>query len=127
LALFPSRADDPGACCRAALRAARAALAAMRALNETRHTEGKDALQFGLALHLGDVSYGTIGAPHRLDFTVIGPAVNFASRLEEQTKRTSHTLLISKDFAVASGEDLRTVGLLQLRDIAEKQQIFTIG
>jgi len=127
LALFPSRADDLGACCRAALRAARSALAAMEALNAARRAAGKDPLLFGLALHLGDVSYGNIGAPHRLDFTVIGPAVNFASRLEEQTKLTGHSLLISRDFAAASGEALRSIGCLQLRDIAEPQEVFTVA
>jgi adenylate cyclase len=126
LALFPSRADDLGECCRAALRAARSALAAMAALNADRRAEGKDPLLFGLALHLGDVSYGNIGAPHRLDFTVIGPAVNFASRLEEQTKLTGHTLLISREFTAASGEALTSIGCLQLRDIAEPQEVFTI-
>jgi len=127
LALFPSCADDLVECCRAALRAARSALAAMEALNAERRAEGKDPLLFGLALHLGDVSYGNIGAPHRLDFTVIGPAVNFASRLEEQTKLTGHTLLISRDFAAASGETLISIGRLQLRDIDEPQEVFTIG
>jgi adenylate cyclase len=126
LAIFPSQADDPGTCCRAALQAARNALAAMAALNEERLAGGKAVLRFGLALHLGDVSYGNIGAPHRLDFTVIGPAVNFASRLEEQTKLTGYPVLISRDVAAASGERLQSIGLLQLRDIAEKQEVFTI-
>jgi adenylate cyclase len=127
LALFPSQADDLGECCRAALHAARSALAEMEALNIERRGGGKDPLLFGLALHLGDVSYGNIGAPHRLDFTVIGPAVNFASRLEEQTKLTGHALLISRDFAAASGETLQPIGRLHLRDIAEPQEVFTIG
>jgi adenylate cyclase len=127
LALFPSHAEDPRECCRAALRAARDALAAMEALDTARRAEGKAALLFGLALHLGDVSYGNIGAPHRLDFTVIGPAVNLASRLEEQTKLTGHSVLISRDFAAASGETLASVGRLRLRDIAEPQEAFTLA
>jgi adenylate cyclase len=126
LAIFPSAHDDPGACCRAALRAARGGLAAMDALNTARAGAGKPVLHFGLALHIGDVSYGNIGAPHRLDFTVIGPAVNFTSRLEEQTKLTGHTVLISRDFAVASGEALRPIGRRWLRDIDGAQEIFTI-
>jgi len=127
LAIFPSAPDDAGACCRAALRAARLALAAMDTVNHERRAADKDALHFGLALHIGDVSYGNIGAPHRLDFTVIGPAVNFASRLEEQTKLTDHSLLISQQFAVAAGEKLQPIGRLHLRDIAEAQEIFTIA
>lgn len=127
LAIFPAAPEEPGTACRAALRAARAALAAVDDLNAARRSDGKDALHFGLALHLGDVSYGNIGAPHRLDFTVIGPAVNFTSRLEEESKRTGHTLLISQDFAAASGETLRSIGRRRLRDIAETQEIFTLG
>jgi len=126
LAIFPSAPGDAGACCRAALRAARLALAAMDTVNHERRAAKKDALHFGLALHIGDVSYGNIGAPHRLDFTVIGPAVNFASRLEEQTKLTGHSLLISQEFAVAAGEKLQPVGRLQLRDIVDPQEIFTL-
>jgi adenylate cyclase len=127
LAIFPSRPDDAGACCRAALRAARRALTAMDDLNDGRRAAEKNALHFGLALHIGDVSYGNIGAPHRLDFTVIGPAVNFASRLEEQTKLTGHSLLISQEFATAAGEKLQPIGRLHLRDIAEPQEVFTIA
>jgi len=127
LAIFPSAPDDAGACCRAALRAARLALAAIDTVNHERSAAEKDALRFGLALHIGDVSYGNIGAPHRLDFTVIGPAVNFASRLEEQTKLTDHSLLISQQFAVAAGEKLQPIGRLHLRDIAGPQEIFTIA
>jgi adenylate cyclase len=127
LAIFSSQPDDPGAGCRAALRAARRALTAMDELNDGRRTEKKNALHFGLALHIGDVSYGNIGAPHRLDFTVIGPAVNFASRLEEQTKLTGHSLLISQEFADAVGEKLQPIGRLHLRDIAEPREIFTLA
>jgi adenylate cyclase len=127
LAIFPSVPDDAGACCRAALRAARRALTAMDELNDERRAAKKGALHFGLALHIGDVSYGNIGAPHRLDFTVIGPAVNFTNRLEEQTKLTGHSLLISKEFAAAAGEKLQPIGRLHLRDIAEPQEIFTIA
>jgi adenylate cyclase len=127
LAIFPSAPDDAGACCRAALRAARRALAAMHDVNDERRAADKGALHFGLALHIGDVSYGNIGAPHRLDFTVIGPAVNFASRLEEQTKLTSHSLLISQEFAIAAGEKLQSIGYLQLRDITEPQETYTIA
>jgi adenylate cyclase len=127
LAIFPSQPGDPGACCQAALRAARWALAAMDELNDGRRAAKKNALHFGLALHIGDVSYGNIGAPHRLDFTVIGPAVNFASRLEEQTKLTGHSLLISQEFADAVGEKLQSIGRLHLRDIAEPREIFTLA
>ncbi|HEY6301322.1 MAG TPA: adenylate/guanylate cyclase domain-containing protein, partial [Candidatus Binatus sp.] len=84
LAIFELGAnEDPRDRCAAALRAARAATEKVAVRNLERRAAGDPEIHFGLALHLGDVSYGNIGAPTRLDFTVIGPAVNHAARLEK--------------------------------------------
>jgi adenylate cyclase len=79
LAIFPLETDQA---CRRALQAALDARAAMAELNRERSGRGEEALGFGIALHAGDVMYGNIGAANRLDFTVVGPAVNLATRLE---------------------------------------------
>jgi class 3 adenylate cyclase len=71
---------EEGACA-AALAAARDARTRVEALNQTRQQRGEPTLEFGLALHVGDVMYGNIGVPERLQFTVIGAAANEASRL----------------------------------------------
>ncbi|MGO7800598.1 hypothetical protein ACC710_37290, partial [Rhizobium ruizarguesonis] len=55
-----------------------------------------------VVLHLGEVFYGNIGARGRLDFTVIGSAVNEASRLEKLCSKLGHHLLISESFARTS-------------------------
>ena len=84
LAIFELAAsEDPRDRCAAALRAAGAAAEKIAVRNLERRSAGEPEIHFGLALHLGEVSYGNIGAPARLDFTVIGPAVNHAARLRE--------------------------------------------
>jgi adenylate/guanylate cyclase family protein len=67
----------------AALAAARETLARVEALNASETAAGNPALSLNIALHAGEVTYGNIGTADRLDFTVIGPAVNQAARLEK--------------------------------------------
>ncbi|RAS14010.1 adenylate/guanylate cyclase family protein [Ensifer adhaerens] len=81
LAIFPV-SGSPSEACDAALRAVTAARAGMAHLDQARQAEGLPPLSFGVALHLGDILWGNIGAADRLDFTAIGPAVNLVSRLE---------------------------------------------
>src|SRR4029453_5546629 len=81
LAIFPVT-GSPAEACEASLRAVAAARAGMRHLDATRQAQGLPPLQFGAALHLGEILWGNIGAADRLDFTAIGPAVNLVSRLE---------------------------------------------
>src|SRR5690606_37054600 len=77
LAIFPMNDDlDRDRACHAALSAAKDASDAIDALNRTRPGNGRPPLELGITLHSGSVSYGNIGAADRLDFTVIGPAVN---------------------------------------------------
>jgi class 3 adenylate cyclase len=76
LAIFPSEDGRPDQTCRRALDAAAEAMRAVDRLNAARHEAGKPAAAVDLALHLGEVLYGNVGAIDRLDFTVIGPAVN---------------------------------------------------
>lgn len=98
LAIFPIA--EPRACERA-LRAALEAQQGMARLNEERRAAGQTELGFGLALHVGDVMWGNIGTKERLDFTVIGPAVNVAARLESLSKELRRPLLISAAFAAS--------------------------
>ena len=116
---------DAGARCRAALDAAAAAGAAMAALNRRRAAAGDDPLDFGLGLHVGDVMYGNIGAFGRLDFTVIGPAVNEASRIQALTRDVGHRVLASSRFAARCGAGLTAIGAFELRGVSEPQELFT--
>jgi adenylate cyclase len=123
LAIFPVEAGQAAAC-QAAVAAARESIAAMDALNARRHAAGEGELEYGIALHVGDVMYGNIGTSHRLDFTVIGPAVNYASRLERMCRELRQKLVMSADVARHLGSDVRSAGRHNLRSIAEPQEIF---
>lgn len=109
-----------------ALEAARDALARMQEVNADLAEEGRAPLRFGLALHLGDLTYGNIGGSSRLDFTVIGPATNEAARIDSLTKDLGVTLLISEDFASVVSDDLVSLGHHHLRGVAEEIEVFTL-
>ncbi len=104
LAVFPIENGNASMVCAKALHAARQAFAGTKTLNENLAKENLPALKFGLALHMGEVEFGNIGARRRLDFTVIGPAVNHASRMESLTKTVGHPAVASSVFA---GGDFR--------------------
>ena len=93
LAIFPVE-DDAVAASRNALGAVRVAKAAVNKENERRGSASRPRIRYGLALHVGDVMYGNIGGDARLDFTVIGPAVNLTSRIESMCKNPT---LVSTD------------------------------
>jgi len=82
LAIFPIAGGEKRAACDAALRAVTAAQAGMAHLDRERSLQGLAPLPFGVALHVGEIFWGNIGAADRLDFTAVGPAVNLVSRLE---------------------------------------------
>lgn len=127
LAIFPL--GDPAFrpyVCRNALDAARDAERAIDDLNKTRAGIGKPALRFGFALHLGDVMYGNIGAPNRLDFTVIGAAVNNTARIEEMSAGLGVTVIVSEVVAQASGRELLPLGSHTPRGAAKAQALYTL-
>ncbi len=126
LAVFPVE-GDPGPVCERALAAAEAALASTEVLAEKLVAGGEQPLRCGLALHLGDVEFGNIGTPTRLDFTVIGPAVNMASRLEGLTKELGCSLVASAEFATALDRRLRPLGRHRLRGIAELAAVYGLN
>ena len=129
LAIFPMNDDlDRDNKIRVALDAAIAALEGLRDLNELRLASGQAQLHVGIGLHAGSVSYGNIGAAHgedaRLDFTVIGPAVNLATRIEGLCSRLEQPLLASRQFASVCGSRLRFLGTHPVRGFTEPQDIF---
>jgi adenylate cyclase len=123
LAIFPL--SQPSACANL-LRAVAEARQAMTALNESNSGTGRAPLNYGIGAHVGDVMYGNIGSRARLDFTVIGPAVNMASRLETLTKQLGRTVLLSRAFAdfVKDDFELERVGEYPVRGFNEPIEIF---
>lgn len=123
LAIFPL--SQPNACANL-LRAVTEARQAMTALNERNNGTGRAPLNYGIGVHVGDVMYGNIGSTSRLDFTVIGPAVNMASRLEALTKQIGKPVLLSRDFAelVTPEFELERVGRHAVRGFSEPIELF---
>ena len=127
LAIFPAR--ERRQACAAALDAARHAQKAVRALNASRSGQGLPATDMYLGLHLGEVYYGNIGSRERLDFTVIGPAVNEVSRIAAMCRSVDQPVLVSAAFAASAGVEpspFVSVGRYALRGVARPQELFTL-
>ena len=107
-----------------ALDAAEQALELNRALNDRRRAAGLPGLDVDLVLHFVRVVYGNVGTSRRLDFTVIGRAVNEASRIEELCDDAGRSILVSDTFAERCGRRLELVGTFALRGLERKQQIW---
>jgi len=126
LAIFPIRdghANEAEACA-TALAAARDAVGRMAELNKTRKKDKNDELGFGIGLHVGDVMYGNIGVPERVEFSVVGPAANEAARIETLTKSLGHQVIFSDHFASAIDESWQSLGKHELRGVGEPMEVF---
>jgi adenylate cyclase len=122
LAIFPI-AGNRGLTCRAALAAAVRAQAALVEENARRDQANLPRIDYGLALHVGDVIYGNIGSDTRLDFTVIGPAVNLTARIESLCRQLGRQLLLSSNFVEASGISATSLGRFALKGVGSEQEI----
>jgi adenylate cyclase len=128
LALF--RADDPSEACRRALKAEEILRTRVRELNEKRSAEERPITSVYIGLHIGEVFYGNIGSVDRLDFTVVGPAVNETSRIASMCRSVDRPLLISSTFADCLTDAERTrlvsVGRFALRGVGQAKELFTL-
>ena len=132
LAVFPlaSEYDNGRDAANAALAAAEHALLAIDALNSQpsealQAIAGWQPLRTGIALHEGDVFFGNVGAPDRLDFTVIGRAVNEASRVEALCKVLQRMILITEPVARRLDREMAHLGQHPLRGVANPVSIFS--
>ena len=128
LALF--RADDPSEACRRALKAEEIARNRVRELNEKRRAREQPVTEVYVGLHVGEVFYGNIGSVERLDFTVVGPAVNETSRIASMCRSVDRPILISSTFADAlpaeERSNLVSVGRFALRGVGHAKELFTL-
>ena len=124
LGIFPILDEDPAPVCARALAAADNAREAIAAYNAERAGTGEPRIEHGIALHIGDVMYGNIGGESRLDFTVIGPAVNLAARIEGLCRDLGRPVLLSDDFVAASGLPADLLGTFELKGLTGSRQIY---
>ncbi|PLX34257.1 MAG: adenylate/guanylate cyclase domain-containing protein [Hyphomicrobiales bacterium] len=131
LAVFPYDCAETGAsAAQAAVDASHQVLREMRQLNsepppELARIEGWGELSCGIGLHAGDVFFGNVGAPERLDFTVIGRAVNITARIEDLTKTIGQPVLISDQVAGHLSCPLEHHGHHRLRGLSEEMALFS--
>ena len=128
LAIFTA-ADRNGAC-EAALTAAEDAPRRVADVNGLRTANGLPTTELYLGLHIGEVFYGNIGSKERLDFTIVGPAVNEVSRIASMCRSVDQPLLVSSAFAAALGASRRrlvSVGRYALRGVSRPQDLFTLA
>jgi adenylate cyclase len=128
LAIF--RAEDAAQACRSALRAEATMRAGIKSVNELRAAGNHPVTTVYLGLHIGEVFYGNIGSEDRLDFTVVGPAVNEASRIAAMCRSVDRSVVVSSVFAAATPEPERSrlvsVGRYALRGVGRAEELFTI-
>jgi adenylate cyclase len=126
LAIFT--AEDRMHACSAALSAAIAARRGVAELKKRRTADGKPVTDMYLGLHIGKVFYGNVGSRERLDFTVVGPAVNEASRIAEMCRSLDQPILTSTAFARVGDIKRRlvSVGRYALREVLHPQELFTL-
>jgi adenylate cyclase len=125
LAIFPAADDDDFSTASVrALEAATEGLDRLAVINKARRETQKSEVRIGIGLHLGEVIFGNVGAADRLDFTVIGPAVNLASRIEGMTKRLLRPILVSSDFARICPRPLVSLGFHPVRGLFEPEEVF---
>jgi len=99
----------------------------LKKLNQVRQSQSQSPLAFGLGLHVGDVMYGNIGVPERVEFSVVGPAANEVARLEDLTKTLGRQILVSEHFASALDLNWDSLGPHELRGVGEPMEVFAPG
>jgi adenylate cyclase len=129
LAIFPFEDADQAETCRRALDAATEAMRNIEALRCARLAGGGPSASVDLALHLGDALYGNVGAIDRLDFTVIGPAINEVARIEALCQPLDRAVLVSAEFVAgmkAPDSRLKSLGRHALRGVKDPKEIFAL-
>jgi adenylate cyclase len=130
LAVFPVRLGVAEASC-AAVSAAKEAIVRLEGSNRKIRVasvaEGSPVLRAGIVLHEGEVFFGNIGAPDRLDFTVIGPAVNEACRVEALTKTIGRDLLMTEAVARHLSQGVEHLGEHELRGVSARMSVYGLA
>lgn len=129
LAIFPFETDDVESqrqACQKAVDAARETANRVAVANDAQLEEGMPPIGYGIGLHVGDVTFGNIGIPERLEFTVIGAAANEAARIESMTKDLSRRVIVSKTFADAYEGELEALGAFELRGVEDVRELFAL-
>ena len=124
--MAPEDCPEHRRACRMAIQAAREAAARIEALNAEYAKSGGPRLGYGIGLHLGEVTYGNIGVPERLQFTVVGTATNEVTRIEEECKVLGTSILASAAFVRVLPDEWISLGFRSLRGVQNLHEIFAL-
>lgn len=130
LATFSLEGSDAADVCERALETCIEIQRCVVALNQERDRGELPVMNLDMVLHRGEVFYGNVGSADRLDFTVIGPAVNEASRIEALCGQYDQRLLMSETFARAATRSqarMAAIGRFALRGVRTPQEIFALA
>ena len=128
LAIFPIEEDGKSEqeVCMQCLEAAKIAQEKLAMWSDERMAQGEVVVQSGIGLHIGEVVYGNIGTPGRLDFTVIGEAVNRVARVEGMCSSLGYELLATKDFVDLIANPNKLLGEFLLKGIQDPVKIYSL-
>ncbi|MEO0329990.1 MAG: adenylate/guanylate cyclase domain-containing protein [Pseudomonadota bacterium] len=113
--------------CRKAIMAAKAALNGLDELNDQRKAANKESLSMGIGINVGPVTYGNIGSPGRLDFTVLGPAVNVASRVQDLCKAIGKPVLATRQVAIHQNAEFNNEGMHAIRGVKDSIEVYSLS
>ncbi len=116
--------DSAEKSCRLAAEAAEKSMINLRDYNEDGLRNGREPIEFVIGMDFGKVTFGNIGSPDRLDFTVVGQAVNVASRVQELCKELAENVLMTASVAQYMGDEVQSVGFHSVRGLAEDIEVF---
>ncbi len=116
--------DDAAASCRSAVQAAEQALANLRDYNDAAVEKKKEPIKFVVGIDFGRVTFGNIGSPDRLDFTVVGQAVNVASRVQDLCKKLDEKILVTQSVAEHMTRKIQSAGYHSVRGLPEEIEVF---
>ena len=127
LAVFRIRPDrGPASAAQAAFRASQAAIDSLSAISSEREQRSEPELRAGVSLHLGSVVYGNIGAASRLDFTVMGHAVNLVARIQSLNGSTGEPILFSREIADHVGDCAESVGVHSFKGVPVPVEVYRL-
>ena len=127
LGIFPYETKrELRAAAAAAQNALGASCEAATTINSKREEKGLEIFRYGIGVNVGEVMFGNIGVPSRLAFSVIGPAVNEAARIENLTKKLDPIILAAKSFAQINSRHWKSLGEHKLEGVTQPIEIFEI-
>ncbi|NOD49747.1 MULTISPECIES: adenylate/guanylate cyclase domain-containing protein [unclassified Ruegeria] len=125
LAVFEADNGDEAAC-QSVVAAASQALVNLDAFNKTAGDSGRKEIEFVIGIDFGQVTFGNIGSPDRLDFTVVGQTVNVASRVQDLCKQLGERTLLTTRVTKHLKNRGQSVGYHAIRGLSEDIEVFRV-